>query len=263
MAFQDYNPGKGFWASEFVGFKHFAYMLSLHESFRIFRNTIVIALGKIVAGILMAIIFSILLSEVKIGSFKKTAQTIVYLPHFLSWVVLAQVVVNMINLDGPVNHFLFTMGAEKVNFLGSNKWFQPMLIATDLWKEFGYNSIVYLAAITTIDPGLYEAASIDGASWLQKVLNITLPGMMPVILLMAALGFANVLNAGFDQVYNLYSPMVYETADILDTFVYRTGLLGRQYSFATAVGLLKSVVGIILMVSANTAADKLTGRRIF
>lgn len=263
MAFQDYVPAKGIMASEFVGFEHFKYMFSLPDIGKLFRNTIVIAIGKIVLGSLLAIVFAILLNEVRLKLLKKSIQTIVYLPHFLSWVVLASVVVNMFSLDGTINQLLAFFGMDKQNFLGSNKLFQPLLIGTDVWKEFGFNSIVYLAALTAIDPGLHEAASIDGANWWKRIWNITLPGMLPIILLLAVLSLPNVLNAGFDQVYNLYSPMVYESGDILDTYVYRVGLIGREYSFGTAVGLFKSVIGIILILSANNAAKKYTDRKLF
>ena len=263
MVFQDYSPARGMLGSEFVGLKHIQYIFSLPESFRIFRNTLVIALGKIILGTGVSIMFAILLNEVRISLLKRGIQTVVYLPHFLSWVVLASVVVNMVNLDGPVNHFLHSLGMNTINLLGDNRYFRPLLIVTDVWKGFGYSSIVYLAALTAIDPGLYEAAAIDGAGWFRSIRHVTLPGMMPIIMLMAAINLANILNAGFDQVYNLYSPLVYESGDILDTYVYRSGLISLQYSFATAVGLLKSVVGIILMVSANAAAARLTGRRIY
>lgn len=263
MAFQDYIPAKGIFGSAFVGLKNFKYMFSLPDSWLIIRNTIVIALGKIFIGTFMAIAFAILLNEIKNKLLKKSVQTIVYLPHFLSWVVLASVIVNLFNLDGSVNQILSAIGLEKLNFLGSNKLFQPLLIGTDVWKEFGYNSVVYLAAITAIDPGLHEAASIDGASWWQRVWHITLPGMMPIILLMAAVNLSNVLSAGFDQVYNLYSPMVYETGDILDTYVYRVGLISRKYSFGTAVGLFKSIIGMMLMLGANGLAKKYAHRKIF
>lgn len=263
MAFQDYIPAKGIFGSAFVGLKNFKYMFSLPDSWLIIRNTIVIALGKIFIGTFMAIAFAILLNEIKNKLLKKSVQTIVYLPHFLSWVVLASVIVNLFNLDGSVNQILSAIGLEKLNFLGSNKLFQPLLIGTDVWKEFGYNSVVYLAAITAIDPGLHEAASIDGASWWQRVWHITLPGMMPIILLMAAVNLSNVLSAGFDQVYNLYTPMVYETGDILDTYVYRVGLISRKYSFGTAVGLFKSIIGMMLMLGANGLAKKYAHRKIF
>lgn len=263
MAFQDYVPAKGILGSKFVGLKNFSYMFSLPDVSRIFVNTLVIAIGKIILGTLMAIVFAILLNEIRCKLFKKTVQTIVYLPHFLSWVVLAAVVVNMVNLDGPLNQLLELVGLGKINFLGSNVWFRPMIIATDVWKEFGYNSIVYLAAITAIDPGLHEAAAMDGATWWKRVWHVTLPGMLPIILLMAAMNLTSILSAGFDQIYNLYSPMVYQTGDVLDTYVYRMGLISRQYSFSTAVGLLRSVVGMILMLTANGLAGRFTDRKIF
>ena len=247
MAFQDYRPAKGFFGSDFVGFKHFKYLFEMPDSFELFRNTLIIALGKIVLTTIMSIAFAILLNEVKNRTLKKSVQTVVYLPHFLSWVVLALVVKNLFNLDGSVNAMLGT----SLNWLGSNSLFQPLLILTDTWKEFGYGSIVYLAAITSIDSTLYEAASIDGATWWKKVWHVTLPGIRTTIVLMAVMNLGNILNAGFDQVYNLYSASVYATGDILDTYVYRVGLQGLQYSFGTAVGLLKSVIAFVLMIGAN------------
>lgn len=263
MAFQDYVPAKGIFGSRFVGLEHFRRMFSLPDIGQIVTNTMAIAIGKIILGTIMAIAFAILLNEIRIKFFKKTVQTIVYLPHFLSWVVLAAVVVNMVNLDGTINQLLQMLGIDKINFLGSNTWFRPMIIITDVWKEFGYNSIVYLAAITAIDPGLHEAAAMDGASWWKRVWNITLPGMLPIILLMGAMNLTTILSAGFDQIYNLYSPMVYQTGDVLDTYVYRMGMISRQYSFSTAVGLLRSVVGMVLMLTANGLAKKFTQRSIF
>lgn len=263
MAFQDYVPAKGIMGSSFVGLKHFKYMFSLPDIATVIKNTVVIALGKIILGTIVAIAFAILLNEIRMKLLKKTVQTLVYLPHFLSWVVLAAVITNMFKLDGSVNQILMSLGLERINFLGSNSVFQPLLIGTDVWKEFGYNSIVYLAAITSIDPGLHEAAAIDGANWWKRVWHITLPGMLPIILLMAAMSLANVLSAGFDQVYNLYTPPVYQSGDILDTYVYRIGLVSRQYSFGTAVGLFKSVIGMILMVGANELAKRTTDRKIF
>ena len=263
IAFENYVPAKGFIDSKWVGLAHFKRMFLLKDCAEIFRNTIVIALGKIILGSLVAIIFAILLNEIRIKFLKKVTQTIVYLPHFLSWVILSTVVINTFKLDGTVNQIIQSMGLDKINFLGSNKNFQPLLIGTHVWKEFGYNSIVYLAAITAVDPGLHEAASIDGAGWLKRVWHITLPGMLPIILMMMAVNISGILSAGFEQVYNLYSPLVYETGDILDTYVYRVGLISRQYSFGTAVGLLKSVVGIILMVGTNEFSKKVAHRRVF
>ena len=245
MAFQDYRPAKGFFGSDFVGLKHFKYLFEMPDSFELFRNTLIIALGKIVITTIMSIAFAILLNEVKNRTLKKSVQTVVYLPHFLSWVVLALVVKNLFSVDGSISLF------------------QPLLILTDTWKEFGYGSIVYLAAITSIDSTLYEAASIDGAAWWKKVWHVTLPGIRTTIVLMAVMNLGNILNAGFDQVYNLYSASVYATGDILDTYVYRVGLQGLQYSFGTAVGLLKSVIAFVLMIGANKLAQKYTDSKIF
>lgn len=263
MAFEDYIPAKGILGSEFVGLKHFIYMFQLPDIVQILRNTVVISLGKILLGTFMAITFSILLNEIRFKFFKKTVQTIVYLPHFLSWVVLASVIVNMVSLDGSVNSILNSIGIDKINFLGDSRVFPSLIINTDVWKEFGYSSVVYLAAITSIDPGLHEAAAIDGASWWKRIWHITLPGMMPIILLMGAMSLTSILSAGFDQIYNLYTPIVYDTGDVLDTYVYRIGLVGRQYSFGSAVGLLRSVVGMILLISANELTKKLTDQKIF
>ncbi|SFL36196.1 putative aldouronate transport system permease protein [Lachnospiraceae bacterium KH1T2] len=263
MAFQDFVPAKGLFHSDFVGLKYFRYMLGLNDIWEVLRNTVAIALGKIFIGTFMAIAFSILLNEISIKLMKKGVQTIVYLPHFLSWVVLASVVVNIFSLDGIVNRILGSFGIQALNFLGNPAIFPKLIVATDVWKEFGYNSVIYLAAITAIDPGLHEAAAIDGAGWFKRVIHVTIPGMLPIILLMAAMSLTGILSAGFDQIYNLYSPIVYETGDVLDTYVYRIGLVGRQYSFGAAVGLLRSLVGLVLLVSANKLTMKLTDEKIF
>lgn len=263
MAFQDFVPAKGLFRSEFAGLKHFIYMFQLPDIGKIIRNTVVIALGKMIFGMILAIAFAILLNEIRIKFMKKTVQTIVYLPHFLSWVVLASVVTNLFGLDGSVNQFFTSIGFDKINFLGSSKVFPGLIVGTDVWKEFGYSSVIYLAAITSIDPGLHEAATMDGASWWKRVWNVTIPGMLPIILLMTAMNLTSILSAGFDQIYNLYSPIVYETGDVLDTYVYRIGLVGRQYSFGAAVGLCRSIVGMILLLSANALTKKLTDQKIF
>ena len=259
MAFQDYKPAKGFLGSNWVGLKHFKYLLQIPDGMQIFRNTLVISLGKLALGTIAAVLFAILLNEIQSMWLKKSVQTIVYLPHFLSWVVLATAIRSIFGMDGVVNAIFGT----NINFIGSNKLFQPLLIGTDVWKEFGYNSVVYLAALTSIDPGLHEAAQIDGASWWQRVIHVTLPGISPVIFLMVAMGIGNVLSAGFDLVYNLYSASVYQSGDIIDTYVYRVGLNSMQYSFGTAIGLMKSVIGLILMLMANGLAKKFTDSKIF
>ena len=263
MAFQDYIPTKGILGSPWVGLDNFKYMLEIPDSMSILKNTLIIAIGKIILSTIVPITFALLLNEIRIKWAKKTIQTVVYLPHFLSWAVLAVVVANIFSFEGPVNAFLGMFGIKPTLFLASNTWIRPILIGTEVWKEFGYGSIVYLAALTGIDSGLYEAAAIDGANRFKQLINITIPGILPIIMLMTAINIGNILNAGFDQVFNLYNPIVYETADIIDTYVYRVGLVGMQYSFATAVGLLKSVVGCILLVSANQLSKKFANMQIF
>ncbi|MFB9761296.1 ABC transporter permease [Ectobacillus funiculus] len=263
MAFQDYVPAKGMLGSEWVGLENFKYMLEIPDSMKILRNTVVIAVGKIIAGTIVPIIFALLLNEIRLKWAKKSIQTIVYLPNFLSWAVLAAVFINVFDYHGPVNNFLQGLGYDPILFLGNNEWFREIIVATDVWKGFGYGAIVYLAALTGIDPGLYEAASIDGANRFKKLLHVTLPGILPTIMLISALNLGNILNAGFDQIFALYNPIVYETADVIDTYVYRVGLIGQQYSFATAIGLLKSVVSCVLILSANELSKKLANMRIF
>ncbi|OAB32956.1 ABC transporter permease [Paenibacillus glacialis] len=263
MAFQNYIPAKGISGSSWVGLDNFKFMLQIPDSKQIFSNTIVIAVWKIIVGTIVSISFALLLNEIRVRSAKKFMQTVVYLPNFLSWAILATVVMNIFSYEGPVNAVLGWFGIDPVLFMASNDWFRSMLVFTDVWKGFGYGSIIYLASLTSIDPGQYEAASIDGANRFKQLWYITLPGLMPTILLVTTLNLPNVLNAGFDQIFNLYNPLVYETADIIDTYVYRVGLVERQYSLGTAVGLLRSIVGIILILSANKLAKKLTDYRIF
>lgn len=263
MAFQNFKPAKGIFGSDWVGFKQFERLFSNSDFYELIRNTLVISLGKLVIKLVVAVAFAILLNEIKTMWLKKSVQTIVYLPHFLSWVVLAPVVFYMFGINGTVNNLFSSFGLDKINFIGSNDYFQGLLIGTSIWKEFGYGSIVYLAAITAVDPGLHEAAAIDGASWWQRVWNVTLPAMVPIIILMLAIDVGHVLSAGFDQVYNLYSVRVYETGDILDTYVYRVGLQQRQYSFATAVDMFKSIIGLVLMLSVNGLSKKFLNRSVF
>lgn len=263
MAFQNFQPAKGIFGSEWIGLENFRRIFLLPDSRQIIGNTVIIAVSKLVLGTIAAVVFALLLNECRSIVLKRIVQTSVYLPHFLSWVILAVMFSNLFSYTGVVNQVAGLFGAEPTMFLVSNKWFRPIMILGDVWKEFGYNSIVYVAAMTGIDPTLYEAGSIDGATRMQTILHITLPGILPTIVLMATLNMGQVLNAGFDQILNLYSPLVYETGDIIDTYVYRVGLLGLQYSFGTAVGLFKSVISFALLVISYRLADKFAGYRIF
>lgn len=263
MAFENFVPAKGIFGSKWVGLENFKFIFSLPDSRQVFVNTLVIAFAKLIFNIIVPVTFAILLNEITVSTCKKFFQTVVYLPHFLSWVVLATVVTNMFSLSGPFNALIAAFGGTPIQFLADNNWFRQVIVATDIWKEFGYNSVVYLAALTGIDLGLYEAASIDGANRFEQTLHITLPSLMPTIILMTALNLGNILNAGFDQIFNLYNPIVYDTGDIIDTYVYRIGMVERQYSIGTAVGLFKSIISFLLIMGANKGAKKLTGSGIF
>ena len=263
MAFQDFNPGKGILRSEFVGLENFRYMFEMKDVLQIFVNTIVIAVFKLILNVAVPVAFALLLNEIKNVYFKRTVQTIVYLPHFISWVVMGGILLDVFGLYGPVNSIISSMGLEKIAFFRRADLFRGLAVGTDVWKEFGFNAVVYLAALTGISPSLYEAAAIDGAGRWKRMLHITLPGLKTVIVLMTILALGNILNAGFDQIYNLYNQAVYSTGDIIDTWVYRVGLNDMQFSLATAVGLLKSVAGFLLISSSYYIANKKANYTIF
>ncbi|MBP1988655.1 putative aldouronate transport system permease protein [Paenibacillus eucommiae] len=264
IAFEKFIPTKGIFGSPFVGLKNFKYLMDYPDIPRIIYNTIYIACLKIIGGLAVPITIAILLNELKKEMFKRTFQTLVYLPHFLSWVLLGGILIDILSPStGIVNQLLQWMGIKPIFFLGNNFWFPYVLVISDIWKEFGFSTIVYLAALTSINPSQYEAAEIDGANRWKQTWHITLPGMTPIIVLMMTLSLARVLDAGFDQIFNLYSPQVYESGDIIDTFVYRMGLQQVQYGFATAVGLLKSVVSLGFVAASYYLAYRLANYRIF
>jgi putative aldouronate transport system permease protein len=264
MAFQKYVPAKGILGSTWVGLRNFEYMFSLPSTMEVFWNTIFIALMKIIAGLVVPIITALLLNEVSRAVFKRTIQTLIYLPHFLSWTILAGILIDILSPgQGIVNQVLGWVGIQPIFFLGDNSWFPYTIVISNEWKEFGFSTIIYLAALSSVDPALYESAVIDGAGRWRQTWHITLPGIRPVIVLLMTLSLGQVLNAGFEQIFNLYSPFVYESGDIIDTMVYRMGLVDAQYSLSTAVGLLKSVVSLILIAVSYTLASRLANYRIF
>jgi len=264
MAFQKFVPAKGFLGSEWVGLDNFRYIFNMPNIWNVIRNTIFISVMKIIANLIVPIIFALLLNEVRKNVFKRTVQTIIYFPHFLSWVILGGILIDVLSpTSGIVNEFLGLFGIKPIYFLGDAKWFPFTLVLTNTWKEFGYNTIVYLAALTSIDPTLYEAAVVDGAGRMKQTIHITIPGILPIVTLMTVLSLGNVLNAGFDQVFNLYSPSVYSTGDIIDTLVYRIGMVEAQFSVSAAVGLFKSAISFVLVVISNKLANKYAGYRVF
>lgn len=263
MAFKDFNPGLGILKSSWIGLEHFSYMFELDDSKIIFRNTILIAVAKMLGNLLVPLFFALALNEIKNRLFTRSVQTIVYLPHFLSWVIIAGILLDMFSYTGPVNQLLTAFGTERILFFASPEIFPVFVVLSDVWKEFGFAAIIFFAALTSINPEIYEAAAIDGASQFQRLLRITLPSIIPVAILLATLNLGNIMNAGFDQIFNLYNPLVYSTGDIIDTWVYRAGLIDMQYGLATAVGLLKSGVGLILITISYGLAYKIANYRIF
>ena len=256
VAFQKYRFWDGIWGSEWVGLHHFTRMFDGTTDFgRIFRNTVLISLYRLFWGFPAPIILALLLNEVRQRHFKRTVQTISYLPHFLSWVVLGGVIKSILSPStGVVNSVIVGLGGAEINFLAEVDWFVTVLISSGVWQQVGWTSIIFLAAIAGVDPQLHESAIVDGAGKLRQAWSITIPSIIPVIIIMFILRVGDILEAGFDQIFMLYNPAVYEVADIIDTYVYRVGLVELQYSFAAAVGLFKNVIGLILVVIVNRAA---------
>ncbi|MEG1427946.1 MAG: ABC transporter permease subunit, partial [Oscillospiraceae bacterium] len=263
MAFQNFNPSLGYLRSPWTGFANFQYLFSMGDSKQVMINTMIIAVSKVILNLVVPLLFALLLNEIQQLRYKKVIQTVVYLPHFLSWVILASVLLSIFGYKGAANTVAGAFGAEPKIWFSDDTIFRQLIIGTDVWKEFGYNAVIFLAAFTGISPDLYEAAAIDGCSKLKSVWHITLPGILSTVVLLGVLGLGNVLNAGFDQVFNLYNPLVYSTGDIIDTWVYRIGLLNLQFSLATAAGLFKSAVSFVLIVVSYLLAYKFANYKIF
>ena len=266
MAFKDFKIGMGIWNSPWVGMKYFESAFRSPFFLRSVSNTIIISALQIVIGFPMPIIFALLLNEVRNMREKKVIQTVSYLPHFISWVVFAGILNRLLSpTNGAINTILVNVfNLEKpIYFLGDNDYFRGTLVATAIWKEIGWGSVLYIAAISGISTEQYEAAICDGANRWQRCMYITLPSLLPTITIMLILRVGSIMDAGFDQVFNMYNPAVYKTGDIIDTFVYRKGIGNMEYSFSTAVGLFKNVIGFVLVVGTNFIAKKLSGNGIW
>lgn len=265
IAFEDFKPALGlFGEQEFVGLDNFKYMFEIPGFWGVIRNTLVISISNIVLNLVVPIVFALFLNEVRNMGIKRSIQTITYLPHFLSWVILSGIFIDILSpSNGSVTALLKMLHLPAPDFLGDEKIFPFTIIVTNVWKSFGYGSIVYLASIGGIDPALYEAAELDGAGRFKKMWHVTLPGLRPCIVLLMVLSLGNILNAGFDQIFNLYSVQVYSTGDVLDTLIYRIGLVNGSYSLGTAVGLVKSVVSCTLISLSYWLAYKFTDYRVF
>lgn len=259
ISFQDYSVARGIFDSKWVGFKHFIdFFFHTPDAWRLIRNTLLINVYDMLFHFPAPIVLAILLNELKNAMFKRVVQTISYMPHFLSTVVIVGMVVNFLSpQNGIINHLLVSwFGIEPIMFLGLPDWFRTVFVGSEIWQKLGWGTILYLAAIAGIDPTLYEAAKIDGANRFQQIRHITLVGMIPVIVILFVLNLGNMMEVGYQKIILMYNPMIYETADVINTFVYRRGILGADFSFATAVGLFQSAVGFVLVVLANRAARK-------
>lgn len=264
IAFKDYQFMKGIEGSPWVGLKNFRDLLMAPSFREVFRNTIVISLLKLAFGFPAPIILALLLNEVHNRFYKKAVQTVSYLPHFLSWVVLGGLFLQVLSPSGGlVNQIIQLFGGKPVYFLANPHYFLGMLIVTDVWKEAGWGTIVYLAAITSVNPELYESAEIDGAGRFRKIWSITMPAILPVIMTLFILSMGNIVNAGFDQIFNLYNPAVYQVSDIIDTYVYRKGLVGMKYSYASAAGLFKNMISFALVFGTNFVVRKFNENAIW
>lgn len=256
IAFMDYNPydaSQNVW----VGLKHFQDLLTRPQFLQVFGNTLYISILKMVCGFPIPIILALMMNEMKNLKFKKVAQTLLYLPNFISWVVLAGLIMNMLDPDtGVVTGIINSIAGENIQVLTDTRYFVPMLIVTDIYKGAGWGTIIYFAALSGVDPQLYEAAEIDGARKWKQLLHITLPSITPTIVVMLILSCNNIVNAGFDQIFMLYTATVYSVADIIDTYVYRIGIQRADYSFSTAAGLFKSVIALVMILIVNTVAKK-------
>lgn len=258
IAFQDYKPFKGISGSAWVGFKHFSDFITGPFFWRLLRNTLSINIGMLLFGFPLPILFALLLNEVRSTGFKRVVQTITYMPHFVSSVVVCGLMVIFCRSDGILTYVLKFIGFPESNLLTFKQYFQGLYIGMNIWQELGWDSIIYFAALTSIDVSLYEAARVDGAGRWRQMWHITLPGIAPTIVILLILRIGNLMSLGWDRIYLLYNDMVMETADVISTYVYRTGMLQVQYSYATAVGLMNSIVNIVLLFSANFISRKVS-----
>ncbi|MDR6551725.1 ABC transporter permease subunit [Paenibacillus qinlingensis] len=264
IAFQDYSVFTGFWGSEWVGFKHFIVMFNDKEVLRVLWNTLFLTFLQILIAFPVPILLALMLNEIKYEPFKRVLQSIVYLPHFFSWVIVIGLVTLFLKSEGIVNKLIIDVFHMKgISFLTEPSWFMPLIVLEGIWKEGGWSTILFLAAIAGINPQLYEAAIVDGANRFRQIWHITLPGIRTTVILLLILRMGNVLDSGFEQIFLMLNAFTMEVGNVLDTYVYFKGIQGSEFSFAAAVGLFKSIVGFILLLLVNKLVKKLGGQGIF
>lgn len=258
IAFKDYIPSLGFWGSDWVGLQWFREFLSSAYFLRLFRNTLLLSVYSLLWSFPVPILFALLLNELKDGVYKRTVQTVSYLPHFISLTIIVGILMDIVAFDGVFNRLTALFGAEPVDYMMKNGAFRTLYITSGIWQSFGYNSIVYLAAISGVDPNLYEAASVDGARRWHKMRHVTLPCILPTAIILLIMNCGRMLSVGSEKILLMYSPAIYEVSDVFSTYVYRRGILGSDFSFATAVGLFESVVNVILLTTVNRISRRVS-----
>ena len=258
IAFKDFSPMKGILGSAWVGLDNFRDFFNAHYFLRIIRNTLLLSVYNITFGFPAPVILALLLNEVRNTAFKRSVQTLTYLPHFISMVVICGIIIDFTSRDGVINNILNAAGIDSIAFMIEPKWFRFIYVSTDIWQEIGWGSIIYLAALSGIDQELYEACKIDGGGRIRQLLSITLPGLAPTIIILLILRMGRVMNVGLEKVLLLYNPNTYETADVISTFVYRKGLLEMNYSYSAAVGLFNSLINFTLLVLVNRLSRKVS-----
>lgn len=263
IVFQDFKIQRGIFYSEFVGFKHFSNFLNDVYFWRLLKNTLVINVMSLVLEFPMPIILALLLNEVRCKPFKKAVQTITYMPHFISVVIICGMIKNFVATDGVINSIITSLGGKSINFLTEPKYFPWVYVISGIWQNIGWSSIIYLSALSSIDQELYEAAAIDGAGRWKQTIHITLPGILPTISILLIMRIGSLLSVGYEKILLLYNDAIYETADIISTYVYRQGILEANYSYSGAVGLFNSVINLILLFASNTISKKVSGSGLF
>ncbi|MDL2233831.1 ABC transporter permease subunit [Ruminococcaceae bacterium OttesenSCG-928-L11] len=258
IAFKDYSPSLGILGSPFVGLKWFREFFGSYYFTRLLRNTLLISIYSLLWGFPAPILFALLINEVRNKFFKKAVQTITYMPYFMSLVVVCGILVNFTSSTGVITGIVEALGGPKSNLLANPNYFRTIYVASGIWQNIGWGSIIYLAALSGIDPALYEAATIDGAKRFRQILHITLPGIMPTIIILLILNVGNIMSVGFEKIILLYSPPTYETADVISTFVYRKGIVENNYAYSSAIGLFNSVINFLLVIAANKISTMTT-----
>lgn len=258
VSFQDYNIVKGISGSKWVGFKHFTKFLTDEYFWKLVRNTLLLNIYNLLWGFPLPIVLALLLNELRNGRFKRFVQSVSYLPHFISTVVVCGMVTNFLASDGFINRLLNMLGFDSMQFLLYPEYFRTIYISTSIWQSLGWSSIIYLAALTAVDQEIVEAAMIDGAGRFRRILHVMLPGIAPTISVMLIMQLGKLMNIGYEKILLLYNGSTYETADVISTYVYRRGILTNSLSYATAVGLFQSIIGLILLISANKISKKLS-----